>query len=144
MFRREKFKQKGGVITLLPGEREVFDLISKIYSYAEGEDRKKITTEIENKIESLLKTTENIKTLNKDTPLREYDYYKKNPQNTYYSYNFLKILENFENLIFSHENNDDVIYVSVGKIFSKFNCDKHDYNNRFVKYILDLYKVKTF
>jgi hypothetical protein len=134
----KKNRQTGGAVTLSPDEANIFNRIIQIYSIPEGEDREEHTDEIDKDIKEKLLSNP---TIDENMPLQKYDHYSSNE---YYSTSFKKVINTFEEIVLKNGDNSNVIYISIGKAFSKFFCNKNDFNNRFAKYILDINKVRVY
>jgi hypothetical protein len=156
----KKNRQTGGAVTLSPHEADIFNRIKNIYSIPEGKERKKYTDEIDKDIKNKLFLNDKViipvnnsetkeetlsdlsgNSLNKNSQLLPYDYYSTND---YYTSAFKSVIKTFENIVLENDDNDNVIYVSIGKVFSKFICSKNNFNERFAKYILDINKVRVY
>ena len=135
-MKTQKYIQKGG-IDLSPNEGEIFDKTRLIKTIPEGNEREKYINDIDILIQSLIPDFNSI-TLS--SPYRNWDHY--NDDISIYSPEFKKYLETANEIIINNDN-ENIIYITIGKAFVSFNCKNNMFKYRLIKHILNLNKVRV-
>ena len=153
LTKRNKYKQKGGVLSLTENEKDILKDILNISNQpiATKDDfikKNAFINSIDKKIEVLIgeekgeegEEGEEFKRINEDSQFRKIDHYSNNT--AVYNPEFNDTLQKI-NEILSKKDNVNTMYVEIGKVFNNFVCYINDYDIRCKKHIIYINMVRV-